>query len=341
MARTAGSTQAHWFLRVSRAGLITPWAPGSKFEQILLLEVEGMKKMVCEPTIKSQTDTSGWFPFDLPPDVPARGEGGFEGAVDFSGSIEKPAGKHGFLRVSGEHFAFADGTPIKFWGVNLDSGGGVPEQAHAPFAARRMAQLGINVARFAVDHEAPRGIIAPGNDTQHIDAEMLDRLDYFVSCLKENGIYTRLDLMHYRIYRPGDGVDAPQRERGEPPYGGGPAMYFDPKAEALHKQFATQLLLHESPYTGLRYVDDPAMVFVGIVNENTIFFYPRRMTDSGRKTLDGRYEEWLKTHPGGAKMRFLAGLERGYYERMHAFLREIGVKTPIAGHNMVMNAADG
>jgi hypothetical protein len=170
---------------------------------------------------------------------------------------------------------------------------------------------------------------------------MLDRLDYFVSCLKENGIYTRLDLMHYRIYRPGDGVDAPQRERGEPPYGGGPAMYFDPKAEALHKQFATQLLLHESPYTRLRYVDDPAMVFVGIVNENTIFFYPKRMTDSGRKTLDGRYEEWLKTHPGGAKMRFLAGLERGYYERMHAFLREIGVKTPIAGHNMVMNAADG
>ena len=314
---------------------------GTVFKQTLLVEVEGMKKPIFEPTIKSKTDTSGWFPFDMPPDVPREGEAGFEGAVDFSGSIEKPAGKHGFLKANGEHFAFEDGTPIKFWGVNLDSGGGLPEKAHAPTAARRMAQLGINIARFTVDHAAPKGIIAEGNDTRHTDTAMLDRLDYFVACLKENGVYVRLDLMHYRTYKPGDGVDAPEREGDEGVYGGGPAMYFDPKAEELHKEFSRQLLLHENPYTKLRYVDDPAMVFVGIVNENSIFFYPRRMTESGRKKLDGMYEEWVETHPGGTKTRFLAEVERRYYGRMYAFLHEIGVKTPIACHNMVMNAADG
>ncbi len=187
---------------------------GSSFRQTLRVEVEGMKKVVNEPTITTKTDTSGWFPFDLPPDVPKPGEAGFEGAVDFSDTIERPAGTHGFVKAEGEHFAFADGTPVKFWGVNLDSGGGLPEKAHAPTATRRMAQLGINIARFTVDHAAPKGIIAQGNDTRHIDPGMLDRLDYFVACLKENGIYTRLDLMHYRIYQPGDGVDAPAEARG-------------------------------------------------------------------------------------------------------------------------------
>jgi hypothetical protein len=314
---------------------------GSGFRQTLRVEVEGMRKVVNEPTIRSKTDTSGWFPFDLPPDVPKKGEAGFEGAVDFSDTIERPAGEHGFVKAEGEHFAFEDGTPVKFWGVNLDSGGGLPEKAHAPTAARRMAQLGINIARFTVDHAAPKGIIAQGNDTRHIDAEMLDRLDYFVACLKENGVYTRLDLMHYRVYQPGDGVDAPTERGEESPYGGGPAMYFDPKAEELHQEFTRQLLLHENPYTKLRYVDDPAVVFIGIVNENTIFFYPGRMTESGRKKLDARYDEWVKANPGGSKLQFLAETERRYYERMYSFLREIGVKTPIAGHNMVMNAADG
>lgn len=36
---------------------------------------------------------------------------------------EKPAGKHGFMTVNGNKFQFEDGTEMKFWGTNFNSGG--------------------------------------------------------------------------------------------------------------------------------------------------------------------------------------------------------------------------
>jgi hypothetical protein len=309
-------------------------------ELSLRVEANGMTEPVFQPTIESRTDTSGWFPFEMPADVPRGDEEQFGGAVDFSQSIEKPAGKHGFLRVAGEHFEFEDGTAAKFWGVNLDSGAGLPDKDHAPLVARRMAQLGINIARFTLDGPAPRGLIARGETTQQLDPEMLDRMDYFISCLKERGIYVRLDLMHYRVFEPADGVDAPPKPEEIGHWCGGPAMYYQPKVEQLHRDFAAKLLLHENPYTGLRYVDDPAMAFAGIVNENSIFFYPEKMTDSGRRALDALYDEWLESHADGTRVRFFAELERGYYERMYDYLRGIGVKIPIACSNMLMNAPE-
>lgn len=36
---------------------------------------------------------------------------------------EKPAGKHGFLQVSGRDFQFRDGTGVTFWGTNFNGDG--------------------------------------------------------------------------------------------------------------------------------------------------------------------------------------------------------------------------
>ena len=41
--------------------------------------------------------------------------------LSFLYSEEKPAGKHGFLKVDGDHFAFEDGTEARFFGVNFNS----------------------------------------------------------------------------------------------------------------------------------------------------------------------------------------------------------------------------
>ena len=42
-------------------------------------------------------------------------------ATDMSSWLDKPAGKHGFLQMKGKDYAFEDGTPVKFWGVNIAS----------------------------------------------------------------------------------------------------------------------------------------------------------------------------------------------------------------------------
>ena len=61
---------------------------------------------------------------------------------------EKPAGKHGFLTVQGERFVFEDGTPVRFWGTNLNSGACFPEKPYAEKLAKRLAAYGCNMVRF-------------------------------------------------------------------------------------------------------------------------------------------------------------------------------------------------
>ena len=61
---------------------------------------------------------------------------------------EKPAGKHGFLKVSGDQFVFEDGTAARFWGTNFNGGANFPEFDYAEKVAKRLAKIGVNIVRF-------------------------------------------------------------------------------------------------------------------------------------------------------------------------------------------------
>ena len=60
--------------------------------------------------------------------------------ISFVFRQEKPAGKHGFMKASGSHFAFEDGTPARFWGVNFNGGACFPEFDYSEKVARRLAK---------------------------------------------------------------------------------------------------------------------------------------------------------------------------------------------------------
>ena len=62
-------------------------------------------------TINAQQN---WFPFTPTTIQPGN-------AIDMSSWLDKPAGKHGFLQMKGKDYVFEDGTPVKFWGVNIAS----------------------------------------------------------------------------------------------------------------------------------------------------------------------------------------------------------------------------
>ena len=47
--------------------------------------------------------------------------------ISFVFADEKPAGKHGFVKVQGDQFVFEDGTPVRFWGVNFNGAACFPE----------------------------------------------------------------------------------------------------------------------------------------------------------------------------------------------------------------------
>jgi hypothetical protein len=206
------------------------------------------------------------------------------GPTDVSYLLESPAGARGFIQVVDGHLATGDGERIRFWGNNLTAGGCIPPKEIAPQVVRRMAKLGMNCLRLHfMDLRYPHGIIQRRSDadlaasaaarragrdnesTRSLDAEGLDKLDYFIYCCKQAGIYVDINLNVARLFTEADGV----KQAGWMGYGKA-LTYFDPVMIALQKEYAAQLLGHVNPYIGTRYADEPAVAIVELVNENSI-----------------------------------------------------------------------
>ncbi len=268
--------------------------------------------------------------------------------VSFVFEHERPAGKHGFLTVDGDRFAFEDGTEGRFWGTNFNSGANFPDHDYSEMVARRLAKFGLNMMRtHQMDAEWSTPNIfewnraQPKDHTRTFAPESIERLDYLIHCLKQEGIYIYLDMLTYRQFRPGDGVDAVD-ELGQ---AAKPYTYFDPRLIALQKEFARDLWTHINPYTGLAYKDDPAIALTEIKNESDLFTHTP-VLEPYRSRLEAMYRAWagehdLQVHQGDVDFaqpdqqiaRFLTDVMRDFYADMIAYLREIGVRIPIAGTN--------
>ena len=283
-----------------------------------------------------------WVPFTLAWDdeVPID--------ISFVFEREKPAGKHGFVQVDGPCLVFEDGTPARFWGTCFNSGQNFPTHEGAEMVARRLAKFGLNMMRthqmdaeWATPNLFQANRARPKDHTRAFDPESIDRLDYLIYCLKQEGIYIYLDLLTYRQFRPGDGVDAVDAL----PQAAKPYTYFDPRLIELQKEFARDLWTHINPYTGLAYCDDPAIALCEIKNESDLF--TQKVTlEPYRTRFEALYRRWAEEHglkvapgpvdftqPDGQMGRFFVQVMQDFYADFIAYLRSIGVKIPIAGTN--------
>ena len=217
------------------------------------------------------------------------------GALDFSYLLDAPAGKHGFVTVRDGHFYFADGGRARFMGFNVAARSNTPDHETAEKLAARLASLGVNVVRLhAADapigdepgdwsscREAPLLDYESGT-TRRFHPEGLDRFDYFFAQLKARGIYLHIDLLVARAFTQADGLDYP----GEP----GSCIKCYPMINArlieLQKEYARELLCHVNPYTGLRLIDDPAVMTIQINNEESAI----------KGTADSRDQENIKPY---------------------------------------------
>lgn len=267
---------------------------------------------------------------------------------------EKPAGKHGFLKVKGDKFVFEDGTEARFWGTNFNSQANFPTHEHSAKVAVRLAKIGMNMVRF---HQLDAEWSVPNifqftkgknyNSTLELDSISMDRLDYLIYCLKKEGIYVYMDLLTYRRFKSGDGVRAADKlENAAKPY-----STFDRKLIELQKKFNYDLWTHKNPYTGLRYMDDPVIAMVEITNENDLF--TQRVTlEPYRSELEAVYRKWaagkkIKVSEGKVEFNrddkniqlFFVDITKEYYEEMLKHMRETGVKIPVAGTNWSRNGA--
>jgi hypothetical protein len=214
--------------------------------------------------------------------------------LDLSSTLAKPAGGRGFLTTGTDgKFHWADGSRARFWGINVASTRLNIPREQIEEVVKNFARAGLNLVRLeAIDN---RNCLLGSPDaptSRQLDRAYLDKLDYWMHCLRQNGIYYYLDLLDFRTFRPGDGVlNAERLDRAARPY-----AVFDRRLIELQKEYAGQLLLHKNPYSGLRPIEDPAFALLEICNEHGFFLYPDKldtMVEPYRTNLQAMWNQWL------------------------------------------------
>lgn len=273
--------------------------------------------------------------------------------IDISFALDQdiPAGKRGFLKCDGDVFRFEDGKEARFWGLNINGGANFPSHEYAEKFATRLARTGCNLVRY---HQLDAEWDIPNifcfkrgkrlNDTRHFDPESMDRLDYLIYALKQKGIYSYLDMLTYRRFKAGDGVENSHLlvDGSRQPY----AMY-DRRMIELQKEFIRDIWNHYNPYTGLTYKDDPAIVMTEIINECDLIEQRQFGVEPYTSDFRQRFRKWLdengisfdaegcdlREETGPEVNAFKHQLHLDYFNELRTYMREIGVKIPIAGTN--------
>lgn len=272
--------------------------------------------------------------------------------LSFLNAPERPAGRRGFLQAQGDGLRFEDGTAARFWGTNLTayalfgtSKEGVRKQS------RRLSEQGFNLVRM-VHHDSDW--VNPNvfgdrraRDTLTLDAAAMEKLDWWVKCLRDEGIYVWLDLHVGRQLKAGDGIAGFEEIRaGRPAADLRGYNYVNASIQDAMRRFNEAYVNHLNGHTGLRYKDDPAIAVILITNENdlTHHFGNALLGDKGVPMHAALYMKeaesfaqrhrlpkdkvWRSWEHGPSKV-FLNDLERRFGADMIAQLRAQGVKVPI------------
>jgi hypothetical protein len=239
-----------------------------------------------------------WFAFQPAKEVVA-------GVLDMDRWLGRPAGTHGGVRMAQDRFVFADGTSVKFWGVNLSYTASAPDRPTADFTAARFAKYGINAVRMhKFSYPTGQGGIGDPNDSRRMDPAGLDRLDYFAAKLKERGVYFGWSHTYGFHVVPGDrprllAYDEIAKNLQGNTYA---FIHFAEDVQDLLIEMVVNLLRHKNPYTGRTYADEPALCFLELQNEDDVFFYTSEKAFNACPTYKKRFLErfaaWLKDRYG-------------------------------------------
>jgi len=251
--------------------------------------------ILCSGLATAQNGIDTWFPFN-PTDYYK------PGSLNMSDWLDKPAGKHGFLQIKGKDFAFEDGTPVKFWGVNIAGDAPFSNAEKATEWTRFMAKYGINGVRFhKFTWDATDGI----HSTQITD-ENWKHFDFFCNSLRTAGIYyswshiyghrvMKADSARLLAYEEVKDTKFPWSHLNSTTCS---LVNFAEDLQALNIELTVNMLNHLNPLTEKRYADDPALSFIELQNEDNIYWAAieetLKQTPTYRKLLCKKFSDWLQ-----------------------------------------------
>ena len=267
-------------------------------------------------------DWDKWFPWTATADVTK------PSVIDASGLLEAPAGKHGRVLRDGDKLMY-NGKPIKFWGLNTCYESiASPKDVSAQRAAF-YAKYGVNAVRLHKFADGPDwdGVLDRNSYVKY-NPEKLALMDYYVAQLKERGIYVLLsaNFGRARIYRddrprvPFAAEFGRENDRGMIDPGGG-AMFMSRELQDIQIEQMINLLKHTNAETGLTYAQDPCVMCIELLNEDSALWYTTMGAMNASPTLKARmgreFAAWLKQ-----KYRTEAAFVKAWGDVLNVFANE-------------------
>ena len=234
---------------------------------------------------------------------------------------------------------------------------------HIEEYARQLRLQGYNMARL---HYLDSILMSGSKKALEFNQKNLDKFDYYVYCMKKNGIYLNLDAM-CSLY----GYDL--GNTWYPDKSGrnfGYDIYFKESVKENWRKGVGQLLTHVNPYTKTRLAEDPVLAIVNGKNEQEFALMawkypenPQYMLPSWRNFLKRRYrtiaafnavwgtnaKEWneiriftqqdatARSRRGEDVARYKTELESGMYDWYVAELRKMGYNGIVTNYDMGQN----
>ena len=233
-----------------------------------------------------------YYPFTIPWD--------HQGVAPFNQLDEvAPAGSKGHVRNIQGQLVFADGSPARFWGIGIAVAPDFPPKSRieAQLVAKKLRAYGVNFVRFTGLDYKRVGLFSSWQRTGMLDRTVMDRLDYFIAKLREQGIYYSLTIHDssekaslLKDVSPNNNKVSHKQYKF--------VQIFDETVERVILDWYGAFYDHLNPHTKLKYALDPANIFVSAVNEDSVINgYLRKkganLSKQNYRSLESRFNKFL------------------------------------------------
>ncbi|MDF3057768.1 MAG: hypothetical protein K0R17_1983 [Rariglobus sp.] len=210
-------------------------------------------------------------------------------AIDLRPLNETFAGENGAIQAKGEQFVHSHtGRPVRFWAVNGPPRGMAGDDLKP--CARMLAKRGVNLVRI-------HGAVFD-NKTGALLPDVVRNKQEIVEAMRAEGVYSLLSIYFPLWLTPENGEGWREGYDGKKhPFA---LLYFEPGFQDLYRSWWRELLTRPGP-SGRTLIDDPAIMALELVNEDSFFFWTFKydtVPEPQMRKLEKLFGGWVKKKHG-------------------------------------------